>query len=147
MNANFWIISNNTNADSNHTTEVYVGTSTGQTVTSNAAGTDGPTGRPGDVGSALVTGSSSYTAVPVSVTASAWDRSAGSASVSVTTAEAAAVNDTTKYAPLGLGYNISNVGYAATGGVSPTPTGNLRRPAVGADRGRLRSSPINGVPL
>ena len=38
----------------------------------------------------------------------------------MTTAEAAAVNDTTPYPSLPVVYNISNVGYAATGGADPS---------------------------
>ena len=67
----------------------------------------------------LINGGGTIT-VPVTVEADALGPISGSASLSVATAEAASVHDTTAYAPVGMAYTISNVGWAATGGVSPT---------------------------
>ncbi len=100
-------------SDSNHVTNVYV------TGTSNAVSSiDGVT--PVGVVSATQTlvNSAGNTTVPLTVEADAFGPISGSASLSVVTAEAASVQDTKPYAPITLSYNINNVGYAATGGVS-----------------------------
>ena len=70
---------------------------------------------------------------PVSSRASALGRSAVFGHLSVATAEAASVHDNTNYAPVGLAYNVSNVGYAATGGSPDRTTSNCRpsAPALG----------------
>ena len=63
-------------------------------------------------------------AVPLSIGAYALGPISGSASVSVATAEAASVNDTTNYAPVGLAYNISMLATPPRAAAAPMPTPN-----------------------
>lgn len=99
-------------SDSNHVTNVWV------TGSANAVWTsDGAT----PVGQVTVTptlvNSAGNVTVPVSIAALSMGQYSGSASLSVVTAEATSVHDNTNYAPVPLAYSVSNVGYAATGGL------------------------------
>ena len=118
------VSSTNTNPDSNHTSLVYVGGSSpqGQTVTSysTANGTT-PVGQV-SVAQTLVDGSTPTQNVALSIGAYSYGPISGSAAVNVATAEA--IQDNTNYAPVGVTYKISNVGYAATGGADPANPNN-----------------------
>ncbi len=109
------VTSTNANPSSNYTTSVYVSGGTAgavSTVDGSSVGIVTPT-------QTLINSGGTIT-IPVTVEADALGPISGSASLSVVTAEAASVHDTTNYAPVGVAYKISNVGWAATGGVSPT---------------------------
>ena len=58
--------------------------------------------------------------VPLTFEADSLGVISGSASLGVMTAEAASVQDTKAYAPIGVAFSPVNVGWAATGGVSTT---------------------------
>jgi len=114
-------------ADSYHATKVNVGGGT-TTAYGNLNSPPGMMGQPvGQVttGKTLVDGSSSLTTIPVSIGAiGVLGPVSGSASVSVATAET--FGDTTNYASVGVNYSITNVGYAATGGVDPSNANTQR---------------------
>ncbi len=135
LDARFFVVSNNANPSSDQTTMVYVGGSSpagenvpaiGDIYSPPANGTKGQNVGTVGVTQTLVDGSASYNNVPVTIStlASALGPISGTAAVSVASAEAPAVNDTTPYAPLVLGYQIVNVGYAATGGPNPSSVNN-----------------------
>jgi len=98
-------------SDSNHVTSVYVTGSANAVWTGDGATTVGQV----TAGQTLVN-SAGTTTVPVQILLEGLGPYSGSASLSVVTAESASVKDPGNYAPVGLTFNVTNVGYAATGG-------------------------------
>ena len=103
--------------DSSHATIVNV-TGGGQAVQTGSGTPQYPAGSLVGSVSATTTliNSGGTVSVPVTVLAGAFGPISGSASLSVVSAEAPSVQDTKPYPSIGVAYNISNVGYAATGG-------------------------------
>ncbi len=116
----YTVTSTNANPDDEHATRVYVqGSPSGGTVAS-VSSVDGVS----LVGVVAITQTSVISSggtlpVALSVQADNFGPTSGSASLTVATAEDPSVGDTTDYSPLPMFYNISNVGFAATGGPDP----------------------------
>jgi hypothetical protein len=115
------------NTDSNHTTSVYV-TGSANAIFGILAG-DGVTVVPyspaTSIGQVFVTqqtlvNSAGVTSVPLAISLQNLGPYFGIAGLNVVTAEQASVKDPGGYAPVSFTYQVSNVGYAATGGSDST---------------------------
>ena len=126
------------NTDSNHTTSVYV-TGSANAIFGILAG-DGVTVVPyspaTSIGQVFVTqqtlvNSAGVTSVPLAISLQNLGPYFGIAGLNVVTAEQASVKDPGGYAPVSFTYQVSNVGYAATGGSDSTGAQAFRRSALG----------------
>jgi hypothetical protein len=110
------VTSANANPDSDHTSTVVI---SGQTV--NSVSTSGGTTQIGKVTASQTTiNSGGPQSIALSIELDSYGPTSGSASLNVTTGEAASVQDNTAYAPLPVFYHVADVGCAATGGVDPS---------------------------
>jgi hypothetical protein len=112
----YLVTSTNVNPDSDHASMVNVSGQTASAVST----ADGVTAVGTVTAGQTLFNSGGTQAIDIAIQANSYGPTSGSTSLSVVSAEAASVQDNTHYASLPLVYNISNVGYAAVGGVDPS---------------------------
>jgi hypothetical protein len=125
VTGSYTVTSTDPNPGPNNATMVNVGGNLVISATNSAAidPVNNPTGTTGTVTAGTVVNSQNGT-IPVTVNLQGVGQVSGSASLPITTAEAASVRDNTNYGSLPVGFNAANVAAAATGGTDPTNANN-----------------------